>query len=82
MRAQNNAKTKLLNTAGRDEFEKLRKQEFPECWADSSDHIFATVVAHKIYKVLSEIVGEETEILPEIPTVESNVRKWLKNLPK
>jgi len=81
-RASKNAKTELLSTAGREEFKKLEEQDFRKYRADTSDRIVATKVADKIYQALSERVGEEMEVLPELTTVQSSVRKWIKNLAK
>ncbi len=81
-RASKNAKTKLLNTVGREEFKKLEQQDFRECRADTSGRIVATKVADKIYQALSEKVEEKMEILPELPTIQGSVRRWLKNSAK
>ena len=81
-RASKNAKTQLLQNQGKEEFERLREKNFQGCSAKSSKIIFATKVADKIYHFLGEQVGEKDEILPEITTVQSKVRIWLKNLPK
>jgi hypothetical protein len=82
MRANKSAKTNFLNTQGLAEFQRLSQEGFPSCRATTSDRIIATEVADKIYQVLSRTIGEQTEILPELTTVQSSVRKWLKNLAK
>jgi hypothetical protein len=81
-RAKKNAKTQLLNTIGREEFERLREQGFPDCRADSSGRILVKQVADKIYFFLDKQVGDETEILPAFTTVASRVGEWLENLAK
>jgi hypothetical protein len=81
-RASKNAKTQLLQKQGKEEFERLLKKDFEGCSAKSSESILATKVADKIYDFLVEYVGTETGRLPELTTVQSNVRRWLKNLPK
>jgi hypothetical protein len=81
-RGKKNAKTHLLNTVGREEFERLREQGFPECRTKSSDRVLATKVAENIYFFLGRRVGDKTENIPEITTVQSAVRKWLKNSAK
>ena len=81
-RASKNAKTQLLQKQGKEEFERLREKNFQGCSAKSSKIIFATKVADKIYDFLGECVGTETGRLPELTTVQTNVRIWLKNLPK
>lgn len=82
MRAKKDAITKLLNTEGLCEFNRLKKENFPGCWTNSRDRTLATKIADKIYYFLSEKVGDETENLPKLTTVQSAVRKWQKNLPK
>ena len=81
-RASKNAITQLLRKQGKEEFERLRKVDFQGFRAVSSDRIIATQVANKIYHFLGKYVGKEIGSLPDLKTVESNVRIWLKNLPK
>jgi hypothetical protein len=81
-RASKNAKTQLLQKQGKEEFERLSAKDFAGLRVKTTNRVNAVEVAHKIYHFLDEQVGERDEILPEITTVQSKVRIWIKNLPK
>ena len=81
-RASKNAKTQLLQKQGKEEFERLSTKDFAGLRVKTTNRVNAVEVAHKIYEFLGEHVGERDEILPDLLTVQSNVRIWIKNLPK
>ncbi len=81
-RASKNAKTQLLNTVGREEFEKLEAKGFPDCLAKSSNRPKAPDIADVIYPVLCQRAEEIDVEPPELPTIAGRVRQWLKNSTK
>ncbi|MBL4767728.1 MAG: hypothetical protein JKY94_08440 [Rhodobacteraceae bacterium] len=81
-RAKKNSKTQMLDTIGLRAFEKLREKKFPNCIKKSSREPNARAIADKIYHVLIDSIENSEDPLPEIPTIESRVRVWLKNSAK
>ena len=82
MLASKNAKTKLLNTVGREKFKNLEAKGLPNCPPKPSGGPKATDIANAICRVLCERADVKEPQLPEITTIEGRVREWLKNSAK
>jgi hypothetical protein len=77
-RAKKSAKTLLLQTRGREEFNKLKLQGFRDCKAKSTDRPMAVSIANQIYHILGAELPADSDELPNLTTFTENVSKWLK----
>lgn len=78
-RAEKNAKTQIIEKQALQEFEDLKEKKFPDCRTKSSNKPIARKIADCIYHRLSQRSDVMDEHLPELPTLEKRVAKWLKN---